>query len=201
VRLRASPGRSYYNESWQEKVAGAVTPGLKVNEALEGPTARTIVLPLPPNLQPNIAGMLMDCNYMLELELKGGAGTSSLRTSVPLRTMPAVSATATQPIRQMEAPADWKPSQVFPTVEIAAPLAVQSPSSEGADVAEMTSPQSTQSSGIMMPPPSSLGPNEPYGVSQGINNAPPQHQQQQPLGGYDVQTAPGPGSKYPAPAW
>jgi hypothetical protein len=117
-----SASSSGYNQSKNSKVAAtAAVQGLRPGESAEGGLARRAVLQVPMDCPPSANGRLVQCIYILEVELKGGMGLSAVKTQVPVRisSSSAVAAPAAAP--QLQAPDGWKPNQVFPTVDIPSP--------------------------------------------------------------------------------
>ena len=153
VRLRRmvklfSSTRRYERQQYNKVIVDVPVQGLRAKESAEGGSARNVTLEIPGDAPPTLEGQLVQCYYMVEVELKGGVGLSSVKTQVPIRiisggtaplgggvsttdggvsssetgVLPPSTSTTTTPTIGMtvEAPEGWKP-QVFPTVNIPAP--------------------------------------------------------------------------------
>lgn len=115
-----SASSSGYNQSKNSKVAAsAAVQGLSPGESAEGSLARRAVLQVPMDCPPSANGRIVQCIYILEVELKGGMGLSAVKTQVPLRISSSVAGGAGAV--QLQAPDGWKPMLVFPTVDIPSP--------------------------------------------------------------------------------
>lgn len=113
------PG-SINTQRYTETVCTASAQGLQPGECVEGASARCINLAVPPNTPPSILGMMIQCVYTLEAELRGGFGLSSLKVFVPVSVLncPRGDMIARQENLLLQAPEGWNPSQVFPTVKV-----------------------------------------------------------------------------------
>ena len=105
--------------------------GLKANQSAEGAMARRINLKVPADLLPSITGQLVQCNYVLEVEMIGGLRLSDVRTQVPVRiTAAPVSGPQMQipqaPMQNIAVPDGWNPL-TFPAVEVPAPKETPNP--------------------------------------------------------------------------
>jgi len=115
-----SASSSKYNQSKNSKVAAsAAVQGLRPGESAQGSLARRAVLQVPMDCPPSVNGRIVQCVYILEVELKGGMGLSAVKTQVPVQISSSVPGAAAVP--QLQAPDGWKPRQVFPTVDIPSP--------------------------------------------------------------------------------
>lgn len=110
--------------------------GLKAGQNAEGSMARHLTLRLPTDLLPSVAGQLLQCYYVLEVEMRGGLRLSDVRTQVPIRISAAPSTGGGQvPIAPapdadiFAAPEGWNP-QTFAAVDVPAPRETPNPNAE-----------------------------------------------------------------------
>lgn len=112
---------SYYTQLFTDTMASFEGPGLRPGEIAESSTARRVKLTVPANLPPTLEGRLIQCHYVVEAELKAGLGTSSIRTSVPVRVTakepPVNDSTEKDDMESVpelsNPPSDWKPREIY----------------------------------------------------------------------------------------
>lgn len=121
VSMRAYPGTSTPH-SYTETIVKIPTEGLAPGQAAEGATSRRVQLQVPPALLPTSGGVLVQSAYCVEVEMKGGMGVSATRVQVPVAVAFAVpSGPPPRGDGAMEGHPEWKPTQVFPSVEVSVP--------------------------------------------------------------------------------
>lgn len=110
--------------------------GLKAGQNAEGSMARRLTLRLPTDLLPSVTGQLIQCYYVLEVEMRGGLRLSDVRTQVPIRISMAPATGGVQmPVpaaseaETFAAPEGWNP-QTFAAVDVPTPRETPNPNAE-----------------------------------------------------------------------
>lgn len=111
-------------------------PRLAPGQAAEGDTPLRVRLKLPQSLAPTSKGVLVQSAYFIEVEMYGGLALSDIKVQVPVTV--AFAAPRAQPPKGQDSLKDhpeWKPTQVFPTVEVPVPDEEQGTSSSATPAA------------------------------------------------------------------
>ncbi|GAB4822500.1 hypothetical protein N2152v2_009546 [Parachlorella kessleri] len=95
-------------------------PGVPSYTTLRGGLARLIPLALPPSLPPTTHGQLIQCDYFVEVVLKGGRCVSDLKMMTPVIIHPPQPQDA---VFFAQPPPEWQPSKIYDPVAIEVPSA------------------------------------------------------------------------------
>jgi hypothetical protein len=176
-----SASSSGYNQSKNSKVAAsAAVQGLRPGESAESGLARRAVLQVPMDCPPSANGRIVQCIYILEVELKGGMGLSAVKTQVPVRISSSTAGGGAGMPPVLQAPDGWKPSQVFPTIDIPSPQMQQQQQLMMQQQPQMMVQQQQhyhyqppqQGQGLMMQPMQGNAPTAPASLYQPPSNLP-----------------------------